>query len=169
MADYKILDLFCGAGGLSLGFEKAGFSVVKAVDIDPWAIETYNFNRKDKVAEVLDVSAMTKDYLKSLGPIDGIIGGPPCQGLVLQMDNVLLMTIGIKLYREYFRILEETRPKFFIIENVTGLLTLAKGAVKEDILKRAKNLGYNVEYKGSQCFFVWCPPNSNEGFVCWHT
>ena len=147
MKKYNILDLFCGAGGLSLGFEKAGFTVVKSVDIDPWAIKTYNFNRENKVAEVLDVSSLTKDYLKQLGPIDGIIGGPPCQGFSIANGQRIIDDDRNKLYREYFRILEETRPKFFIIENVTGLLNLAKGVVKDDILKRAKGLGYNVEYK----------------------
>lgn len=147
MKQYNILDLFCGAGGLSLGFEKAGFSVVKAVDIDPWAINTYNANRKEQVAEVLDVSTMTKDYLQSLGHIDGIIGGPPCQGFSIANGQRIIDDNRNKLYREYFRILEETRPSFFIIENVTGLLTLAKGAVKDDIIRRATALGYNIEYK----------------------
>lgn len=144
---YNILDLFCGAGGLSLGFEKAGFNVVKAIDIDPHAVNTYNFNRKDKVAEVKSILDIDKEYIKSLGPIDGIIGGPPCQGFSIANGQRIIDDDRNKLYREYFRILEETRPKFFIIENVTGLLTLAKGAVKDDILRRAKDLGYNVEYK----------------------
>lgn len=147
MNKYNILDLFCGAGGLSLGFERAGFSVAKAIDIDPWAVKTYNLNRKDKVAEVLDVSTMTKEYLKTLGPIDGIIGGPPCQGFSIANGQRIIDDNRNKLYREYFRILEEVKPKFFVIENVTGLLTLAKGAVKDDILKRASKLGYNVEFK----------------------
>ena len=147
MKKYKILDLFCGAGGLSLGFARAGFSVVKAVDIDPWAINTYNENRKEKVAEVLDVTTMTKDYLDKLGPIDGIIGGPPCQGFSIANGQRIIDDERNKLYREYFRILKEIKPKFFVIENVTGLLTLAKGTVRDDILKRAKKMGYNVEYK----------------------
>lgn len=147
MKKFKILDLFCGAGGLSLGFEKAGFSVIKAIDIDPWAIKTYNYNRKNKVAEVLDIAEMTADYLKSLGPIDGIIGGPPCQGFSIANGQRIIDDDRNKLYREYFRVLEETKPKFFIIENVTGLLTLAKGAVKDDIIKRARVLGYKVEHK----------------------
>lgn len=147
MKRYNILDLFCGAGGLSLGFEKAGFSVVKAVDIDPWAINTYNINRKEKVAEVLDVTKLTKDYLEKLGPIDGIIGGPPCQGFSIANGQRIIDDERNKLYHEYFRILKEIKPKFFVIENVTGLLTLAKGTVKDDILKRAKKMGYNVEYK----------------------
>lgn len=144
---YNILDLFCGAGGLSLGFEKAGFNVVKAIDIDQHAVNTYNFNRKDKVAEVKSILDIDKEYIKSLGPIDGIIGGPPCQGFSIANGQRIIDDDRNKLYREYFRILEETRPKFFILENVTGLLTLAKGAVKDDILRRAKDLGYNVEYK----------------------
>lgn len=144
---YNILDLFCGAGGLSLGFEKAGFNVVKAIDIDQHAVNTYNYNRKEKVAEVKSILDIDKEYIKNLGPIDGIIGGPPCQGFSIANGQRIIDDDRNKLYREYFRILEETRPKFFIIENVTGLLTLAKGAVKDDILRRAKNLGYNVEYK----------------------
>lgn len=147
MKKYNIIDLFCGAGGLSLGFEKAGFNVVKAVDIDPWAINTYNYNRENKVGEVLDVTAMTKEYLNALGSIDGIVGGPPCQGFSIANGQRIINDKRNKLYREYFRILEETRPKFFIIENVTGILTIANGIVKDDILKRAKKLGYNVKFK----------------------
>ena len=144
---YNILDLFCGAGGLSLGFERAGFHVVKAIDIDQHAVNTYNFNRKEKVAEVKSVSDIDSNYLEKLGTIDGIIGGPPCQGFSIANGQRIVNDERNKLYREYFRILETVRPKFFIIKNVTGLLTLAKGAVKDDILKRARKLGYNIEYK----------------------
>ena len=143
---YKLLDLFCGACGLSLGFERAGFSVVKAVDIDPWSVSTYNHNRKNKVAEVMNVTSLTSDYLNSLGTIDGIIGGPPCQGFSTAGQRIIDDDRN-KLYREYFRILEEVRPIFFILENVTGMLNFSKGLVKEDILRRAKALGYNVNFK----------------------
>ena len=143
MNNYRLLDLFCGAGGLSLGFEKAGYSVKKALDIDKWAIETYNFNRKAKVAEVKDVTSVDSEFIKALGPIDGIIGGPPCQGFSTAGQRIIDDDRN-KLYREYFRILEEVNPKFFVIENVVGLLTFAKGAIKNDIIKRADNLGYNI-------------------------
>ena len=143
---YKLLDLFCGAGGLSLGFERAGFSVLKAVDTDLWSVSTYNHNRKNKVAEVMSVTSLTSDYLNSLGTIDGIIGGPPCQGFSTAGQRIIDDDRN-KLYREYFRILEVVRPMFFILENVTGMLTLSKGLIKEDILKRARALGYNVNFK----------------------
>lgn len=143
MKKYKLLDLFCGAGGLSLGFERAGYTVVKAVDIDKWSIETYNYNRKNKVAEVKDVLSVDEDFIKSLGPIDGIIGGPPCQGFSTAGQRIIDDDRN-KLYREYFRILSKVNPAFFVIENVTGLLSFAKGAIKNDIIKRADSLGYNV-------------------------
>ena len=143
MAKYKLLDLFCGAGGLSYGFEKAGFSVVRAIDIDPWAIKTYNYNRKDKVAEVRDVASVDDTFIWSLGYIDGIIGGPPCQGFSTAGQRIIDDDRN-KLYREYFRILEEVNPNFFVLENVTGMLTFAKGAIKNDIIARADKLGYKV-------------------------
>lgn len=142
----KLLDLFCGAGGLSLGFESAGFEIVKAIDIDKWAIETYNFNRKKKIAEVKDINAITSEYLEALGPIDGIIGGPPCQGFSTAGQRIIDDERN-KLYREYFKIIEILKPKFFLLENVVGMLTFAKGAIKNDIFSRSENLGYKVFLK----------------------
>ena len=91
MKKYKLLDLFCGAGGLSLGFERKSFEVVKAIDFAKHAITTYNENREKKVAEVKDVKEIDKEYIDSLGPIDGIIGGPPCQGFSTAGDRLYLL------------------------------------------------------------------------------
>lgn len=143
MMKYKLLDLFCGAGGLSCGFERNNFEVVKAIDFAPHAINTYNHNRKDKVAEVKDVKEIDKAYIDSLGQIDGIIGGPPCQGFSTAGDRIIDDERNV-LYREYFKILEMVNPKFFLIENVVGILTFAKGAIVADINKRANDLGYDV-------------------------
>lgn len=146
MKNNRLLDLFCGAGGLSLGFERAGFKVVKALDIDPYSVQTYNINRGQSVAEVRNIIDVDNDYLNNLGPIDGMIGGPPCQGFSTAGQRIIDDDRN-KLYREYFRVLEHVRPNFFVIENVTGLLTFAKGAVKNDIIKRAEYLGYKIFYK----------------------
>lgn len=146
MKNSRLLDLFCGAGGLSLGFEKEGYEIVKAIDIDKYAIDTYNYNRKEKVAEVKDITTVDDQFIKDLGHIDGIIGGPPCQGFSTAGQRIIDDDRN-KLYREYFKILEQIRPQFFVIENVTGILNFAKGLVKDDILKRAKKLGYTVSYK----------------------
>ena len=143
MKKYKLFDLFCGAGGLSIGFERNNFEVVKAVDFAKHAINTYNYNRSDKVAEVKDVKEIDEAYVRELGVIDGIIGGPPCQGFSTAGDRIIDDERNI-LYREYFKILEMVNPKFFLIENVVGILTFAKGAIVADIKKRADDLGYKV-------------------------
>ena len=143
MRKYKLLDLFCGAGGLSCGFERHNFEVVKAIDFAPHAINTYNYNRKKKVGEVKDVKKINQDYINSLGHIDGIIGGPPCQGFSTAGDRIIDDERNV-LYREYFKILEMVKPKFFLIENVVGILTFGKGAIISDINSRAKKLGYKV-------------------------
>ena len=147
MKSKKIIDLFCGAGGLSLGFEKAGFEIEFAIDMWADAIDTYNQNHINKVARCQDIHELTNEYLKSLkGKITGVIGGPPCQGY---------STVGTRdvndprnhLYLEYCRVVETVEPEFFVIENVRGLLTLGKGAFKDDIITRFSNLGYNVTYR----------------------
>lgn len=143
----KIIDLFCGAGGLSRGFELAGFQTEFAIDMWQDAIKTYNHNHKKTVGKVMDIHDLSNEYLMSLrGDIDGVIGGPPCQGY---------STVGTRdindprnhLYLEYCRVVERVRPKFFVIENVKGLLTLSQGAFREDIVNRFASLGYNVSYK----------------------
>ncbi|MGL4652448.1 DNA cytosine methyltransferase [Cetobacterium sp.] len=139
----KILDLFCGAGGMSLGFEKIGFKVTKAIDFSKWAIETYNNNREDKVGECLDIKTLNKDFFTQIEKVDGIIGGPPCQGFSTAGQRIVDDERN-ELYRDYFEILKWLNPKFFLIENVTGILTFSKGLIKEDIIKRGNQLGYEV-------------------------
>ena len=149
MMKNKIIDLFCGCGGLSLGFEMAGFEPEVAIDMWEDAIKTYNHNHSGDVAICQDIHNWTNDYLNELASkneIIGVIGGPPCQGY---------STVGTRdvndprnhLYLEYCRIVEIIKPEFFVLENVKGLTTLAGGAFKEDIIKRFGNLGYNVQYK----------------------
>ena len=145
----KIIDLFCGCGGLSKGFEKAGFEVCLAIDIWKDAITTYNHNHKNPVAICEDIKNIDTQKLRELNKnndIVGIIGGPPCQGY---------STVGKRditdernyLYLEYCRIVELINPEFFVLENVKGLLTLNDGMFKKDITERFKKLGYNVESK----------------------
>ncbi len=149
----KIIDLFCGIGGLSLGFEQAGFDVVAAVDMWKDAITTFNHNRTDKVAKTETVEEFNENELPELikkEHITGVIGGPPCQGF---------STVGRrdvddprnKMYLEFYKTVKLADPDFFVIENVRGMLTLNKGAFVNDLLERfgeSKNgLGYKISYK----------------------
>lgn len=147
----KIIDLFCGIGGLSLGFEQAGFEVVSAVDMWKDAIITYNHNRKSKVAKIQTVEEFNSTDLIDIvnsQHITGIIGGPPCQGF---------STVGKreiddprnKMYLEFYKAVKIASPDFFVIENVKGMLTLNKGAFVKDLIERfgPNGLGYNITYQ----------------------
>ncbi len=147
----KIIDLFCGIGGLSLGFEQAGFEVISAVDMWKDAVITYNHNRLDKVAKVETVEEFNERDLPRIikeNEITGIIGGPPCQGF---------STVGRreiddprnKMYLEFYKAVKLAKPLFFVIENVKGMLTLNKGAFVKDLIERfgEYGLGYNISYQ----------------------
>lgn len=147
----KIIDLFCGIGGLSLGFEQAGFEVVSAIDMWSDAIKTYNHNRIVKVAKVETVEQFNEEDLPKLVKehhITGIIGGPPCQGF---------STVGKReiddprnqMYLEFYKAVKTAMPDFFVIENVRGMLTLNKGAFVKDLIERfgENGLGYTINYK----------------------
>ena len=162
----KIIDLFCGCGGLSLGFENAGFESVLAIDLWKDAIVTYNHNRNKKVGKCVDIQELTNEYLQSLntnGEIVGVIGGPPCQGY---------STVGTRdindprnhLYLQYCRVVEQVKPKFFVLENVKGLTTLSNGMFKDDICERFSKLGYKVTYKIINAAHYGVPQNRERVF-----
>lgn len=144
---YKLLDVFCGAGGLSLGFESQGFESVLAIDFCDKAIETYNFNRENKVGITKDIKEIDEEFLRNKidCEIDGLVGGPPCQGFSTAGRRIIDDERN-ELYRDYFKILNITKPKFFLMENVSGILTMAGGLIKEDIIKRGQESGYKMFY-----------------------
>lgn len=152
----KIIDLFSGVGGLSQGFEWSGFEPVVAIDFWDDAIKTYNHNRKNKVGISMDVTQFNDELLPNIlkeHKIDGIIGGPPCQGFSTARLSNATEKIGKinesrnHLYLEFYRTVNIVRPKFFLIENVRGLVSANKGAFVKDIIERFGSIGYNVSYK----------------------
>lgn len=146
----NIIDLFAGCGGLSTGFEMAGFNIPLAVEKDEWASETYIRNHKDTtvvtedITQVLDLDALLPD--KNI-KIDGIIGGPPCQGFSLS-GNRDKKDPRNSLFMEFVRFVKHFKPRFFVMENVTGILSMETKAgekVVDVILREFDNVGYNVE------------------------
>lgn len=147
----KIIDLFCGIGGLSLGFEQAGFEVVSAIDMWADAVKTYNHNRKEQVAQVISVEDFNDKVLPDIVKehnITGIIGGPPCQGFST-VGKRAIDDPRNKMYLEFYKAVKMASPDFFLIENVKGMLTLNKGAFVKDLLQRfgENGLGYTISYK----------------------
>ena len=150
MSGYNVLDLFCGAGGLSCGFERAGYNILVGIDNDAKALDTFRINHKGSQTICGYITEVT--YEKDIQPllngksIDVIIGGPPCQGFSLSGPRNFDDPRN-KLYLSYIRLVEEIRPRAFVIENVPGLVGLFKGEVKDNIIKRLSELGYQVEYR----------------------
>lgn len=142
------ISLFAGAGGCSLGFQQAGYEVRFATDIDHDAVATYRKNFPDTPCEAADVRdlgpelLLTKAGLRS-GELDVLLGGPPCQGF---------SSAGMKssddprnaLVRHYVRLLETIRPKWFVMENVEGLLTNDGGFHVRDAVAALLGAGYSV-------------------------
>ena len=146
---YNVLDLFCGAGGLSYGFECAGFNVVLGIDNDMAALNTFELNHKGSKTIYGDITDISyADIKKVVGDveIDVIVGGPPCQGMSLSGPRKFDDPRN-RLYLSYIRLVKEIQPKAFIIENVPGLVSLFGGEIKDSIINEFNAAGYQVEYK----------------------
>lgn len=146
---YTVVDLFCGAGGLSYGFEQAGCRVLIGVDNDKAALETFERNHKKSKGILRDITEISgKDILDiaDTNGVDIIVGGPPCQGMSLSGLRKFDDSRN-KLYLSYIRLVDELRPKAFVIENVPGLVSLFKGEIKNKIISRLSELGYKVNYE----------------------
>ena len=150
MGKYHAIDLFCGCGGLSYGFERAGFDILLGIDNDSKALETFELSHKGAKSICGDITKIT--YEKDIKPITGeksidvIIGGPPCQGMSLSGPRKFDDPRN-KLYLSYIRLVEEIRPKMFVIENVPGLVGLFGGQIKDSIIEKFTQMGYDIQYR----------------------
>lgn len=146
----NVLDLFCGCGGLSKGFEEAGYNILIGVDFDQSALNTYNANHKTAKGIQLDLSEPESfDIIdKELNgqTVDVIIGGPPCQGFSLTGPRNFDDKRN-KLYLAMIETVKRYQPRAFMIENVPGMANLYKGEVRDEIVRRFTKLGYTVTYK----------------------
>jgi|BioPla2DNA2_1021312.scaffolds.fasta_scaffold07044_3 DNA (cytosine-5)-methyltransferase 1 len=136
----NLISLFSGAGGLDLGFEKAGFKVIVANEFDKTIWETYE---KNHTAELIkgDICAIESSEFPDC---DGIIGGPPCQswseaGSLKGIDDP-----RGQLFYEYIRILRDKKPKFFLAENVKGMMAKRHDSAVENIISQFEEAGYDV-------------------------
>lgn len=140
----KMIDLFCGAGGLSLGFTQNGFITSLANDIEPCCVDTYAHNHPDTprenivLGDINDVIANI-DSLMRFKDVDVVIGGPPCQGFSMANRQRLIDDPRNKLYKSYVKVLTIVKPKFFVMENVKGMLSAAS-----QVLEDFQRIGYSV-------------------------
>lgn len=138
-----ISSFFSGAGGLDRGFEQAGFDVAWANEYDKTIWATYQANFPNSI---LDVRSIVHIQETDVPDCDGMIGGPPCQSWSEAGAARGIEDHRGQLFFEYIRILEAKRPKFFLAENVSGILFQRHRAAFERILGRFSELGYHVSY-----------------------
>ena len=146
---YNVIDLFSGCGGLSLGFEMAGFEVNLAIDNWEDALVTYRHNHKGTNtlnADLLHLDPKEIEGKYNLHDISVIIGGPPCQGFSVAGKRIIDDDRN-KLYKSFVRFVKHFKPQAFIMENVPNILSIGNGAVKDAIIKDFSELGYTVSYK----------------------
>lgn len=137
----QIISLFTGAGGLDLGFKKAGFKTVWANEFDKVIWETFELNfPKTK----LDKRSITEITSKEIPEVDGIIGGPPCQSWSEAGAGRGICDSRGKLFNDYIRLLKEKQPKFFLAENVSGILSNRHSEAFTNIIKDFESAGYIV-------------------------
>lgn len=151
MKRLRAIDLFSGAGGLTNGLKQAGFEVLAASEINPAYSNTYRQNHPDHVVYTgdirdLSVSEVRKQTNLKPGELDLLAGGPPCQGFSI---NAPIRTMDDKrnhLFVEFLRFVDELLPKYVLIENVPGIVSMGQGSVVASIHKALNDLGYGCRH-----------------------
>lgn len=142
----NVISLFSGCGGLDLGFERAGFHIPVANEFDPTIYETFKINHPKTHLIEGDIRQVTKEDIAPYidGEVDGIIGGPPCQSWSEAGALRGIEDARGKLFYDYIRLLKEFAPKFFLAENVSGMLANRHSEAVQNILHMFEEAGYDV-------------------------
>lgn len=146
---YTVLDLFCGCGGLSLGFEHAGYNLLLGIDMWEDALVTYAHNHKNNNTLCADLANLNVEDVErkiSRNKVDVIIGGPPCQGFSIAGKRIVTDERN-SLYKAFVKMVEHFKPKAFVLENVPNILSIGGGVVRDSIIKDFSALGYSVATK----------------------
>ena len=176
--ELKVLDLFCGCGGLSLGFEMAGFRIVAGVDSWIDALDTFQRNHNGAKAVKADLFSKTpKDIVETIQEdIDVVVGGPPCQGFSIAGKRMIDDPRNL-LYKSFVEFVNVSLPRAFVMENVPNIISMNNGAIKSQIIEDFNRIGYKVlvqvldssEYgvpqKRRRAIFVGIRKDSNREFT----
>ena len=139
MMNNNVIDLFAGCGGFSVGFEKAGFKIVKAVEFDKQIAQTYASNHTGTHLIIDDIGNVDNESFFSYKEAPVIVGGPPCQGF--SMAGARIRANGFiddprnYLFKHYVNVVKIVRPQVFVLENVKGILTMKQGDIFNEIVK----------------------------------
>lgn len=140
----NIVSLFAGCGGLDLGFEKAGFNILWANEYDNTIHATYRFNHPNTTLNTSDIRTLTGNNIPDC---DGIIGGPPCQAWSEGGKQLGIGDPRGQLFFDYIRIVKDKKPKFFVIENVQGILDEKHKETLSNFMNMLREAGYRISYE----------------------
>lgn len=148
---YQVIDLFAGAGGLSLGFESKGFEIPLAIEKDAWARDTYNLNHKNKNCSEADITTLDDDFFSPFKhKVSIVMGGPPCQGFSIAASNRRIKDDARNLlYRQFLRVVRIVDPSIVLIENVKEFVKYhlpEGGLLIDDVVNTLNGLGYTCSY-----------------------
>ncbi|WP_145386785.1 DNA cytosine methyltransferase [Staphylococcus capitis] len=147
MKTKNVISLFAGAGGMDLGFKKAGFNIIWANDFEKDAVLTYKKNIGNHIL-LGDITQIDiEKELPDEEEVDLVIGGFPCQGFSVNNTKRNMTDKRNFLYLELLKVIEYKKPKFFVAENVKGLLSMENGKIINMIIKDFEKLGYKVDYR----------------------
>lgn len=160
----RVVDFFCGAGGLSLGFIHEGFNIALANDIEDVCVQTYTYNHPELPSQYViqgDIKTIVdnvQDYI--VGDIDVVVGGPPCQGFSEANRQRIIDDPRNELYKYFVKAVERIAPKFVVMENVKGMMKVADQVVEDyerlSVERDGVTYTYKVDYRvlNSQNFCV---------------
>ena len=144
-----LIDLFAGAGGMSEGFQQAGFRAAAAVEFDEMAAKTFSFNHPGVPLIVGDIRNISPEQVLAhagVEEVDVVCGGPPCQGFSLAGPRIADDPRN-NLFLEFVRFVRVLQPKFFVFENVSGLTSMLGGGALKAIVTEFSSLGYSCCFK----------------------
>lgn len=152
----QIVDFFAGAGGLSLGFTQSGFGVCLANDFEEVCVNTYRYNHPEVPSERViqdDIRSIVDDIHNHINgeSVDVVIGGPPCQGFSSANQQRIIYDPRNELYKYFLKGVERILPKFVVMENVRGMLSVAEQVVEDftsiKVVRQGKEYSYIVGYQ----------------------
>ncbi len=162
-----VIDLFAGVGGMSLGFDMAGFNVVLANEYDEPIAMAYKLNHPDTRMVTGDIRNLPikKIFAEYLGKIDVVIGGPPCQGFSQKGQRKTIDDYRNFLFKYFVAVVDYLRPRYFVMENVPNLLTAENRYFKNEILSLFKEKGYSLKADILNAADYGVPQNRKRAFI----
>ncbi len=142
----KVIDLFSGVGGMSLGFKQAGFNIVFANEYNESIASSYQKNHQETIVNTTSISDLDLNDIFSQyqGEVDVVIGGPPCQGFSQKGNRVGLKDERNFMFIKFFEVVSIVKPKYFLLENVPNILSSENGFFRKEIIELFSKIGYKI-------------------------